>query len=222
MQSQLATTSVARSFTVNDTPAINDLFISSVIADGNNGTGAAYNPTNPIAASLTKAGTGRLVLAGSSTYTSTTSITAGIVTMENSSALGLSLGNNVQAIAVNGAPTAGTFTVNFAGETSNLVSPTGIGTLAYNAPVLTVQSALQGLANTVAVTGGAGTFTLTFGGQTTPPIPFNAVVSGTTGSVQTVLQSLSSIGTTGVLVGGIPGDYTILFQVRCWARPLPR
>ena len=108
LQSQLATTSVARTFTVNDTPAVNDLFISSVIADGNNGTGAAYNPTNPIAASLTKNGTGngRLVLAGTSTYTSTTSITAGIVTMENPAALGESLGNNVQAIAVNGGPTA--------------------------------------------------------------------------------------------------------------------
>lgn len=54
----------------------------------------------------------------------------------------------------------------------------------------------------VAITGGptGGTFTLTFGGQTTAPIAYNASAS----VVQAALELLSSIGTGGVVATGGP------------------
>jgi len=63
---------------------------------------------------------------------------------------------------------------------------------------------------TATVTGGAtgGTFTLTYGGQTTVPLAFNA----TAVAVQTALQALSSIGSGNVTVsGGAGGPYTVVF-----------
>lgn len=53
----------------------------------------------------------------------------------------------------------------------------------------------------------AGTFTVTFGGQTTAPIPYNS----TTAQVQTALQALSSIGANNCSVGGIIGAYIVTF-----------
>ncbi len=53
----------------------------------------------------------------------------------------------------------------------------------------------------------AGTFTVTFGGQTTAPLPYNS----TTAQVQTALQALSSIGSGNVSVGGIIGAYVVTF-----------
>src|SRR5207253_9843494 len=46
-----------------------------------------------------------------------------------------------------------------------------------------------------------GTFTLTFNGQTTAPIAYNAAA----GTVQTALQNLSTIGSGNALVAGAPG-----------------
>jgi hypothetical protein len=59
---------------------------------------------------------------------------------------------------------------------------------------------------TVTITGGpaGGTFTLTFGGQTTAGIAYNAIAS----AVQTALEALSSIGTGNVTVAGGPGPGT--------------
>jgi hypothetical protein len=66
---------------------------------------------------------------------------------------------------------------------------------------------------TVTITGTptGGTFTLTYNGQTTAPIAFNA----TAGTVQAALEALRNIGTGNVLGGGGPGPgtpYTITFQ----------
>jgi uncharacterized repeat protein (TIGR01451 family) len=62
---------------------------------------------------------------------------------------------------------------------------------------------------TATVSGGAGTFTLTFNGQTTVPLAFNA----TAAQVQTALAALPSIGGVGgtvtVVAGG--GVYTVTF-----------
>lgn len=59
---------------------------------------------------------------------------------------------------------------------------------------------------TVTISGAptGGTFTLTFGGQTTAAIAFDA----TAGAVQTALRALSSIGADNVTVGGGPGPGT--------------
>jgi hypothetical protein len=54
--------------------------------------------------------------------------------------------------------------------------------------------------------GATGTFTLTFGGETTAPINHNA----TTGAVETALEALSTI--SGVTVGGTPGAWTVAFD----------
>jgi hypothetical protein len=61
-----------------------------------------------------------------------------------------------------------------------------------------------------------GTFTLTFDGQTTVPIAFNAPANGGAGpaaSVQNALQALPDIGANNVTVSGIAGGpWTITFQ----------
>lgn len=57
------------------------------------------------------------------------------------------------------------------------------------------------------VTGSAGTFTLSFGGQTTGNIAFGA----STSTVQTALRALSTIGSTGCTVGGSAGAWTVTF-----------
>lgn len=73
----------------------------------------------------------------------------------------------------------------------------------------TVQAALDEV-QTVTITGSptGGTFTLTFGGQTTAGIAYNAAAS----AVQTALQALSSIGSNNCTVtGSAGGPYTVTF-----------
>jgi hypothetical protein len=70
-------------------------------------------------------------------------------------------GSEVQTVTVSGAPTGGTFTLTYAGQTTSA--------LAYNAAAATVQTALEALSNLapadVVVTGSAGgPYTITFGG----------------------------------------------------------
>jgi len=69
--------------------------------------------------------------------------------------------NEVQTLTVTGAPTGGTFTITWSGQTT--------GAIAYNATAAVVQTALEALSNIapgdVAVTGAAGgPWTLTWGG----------------------------------------------------------
>lgn len=72
--------------------------------------------------------------------------------------------------------------------------------------VQTEHDEVQSITITGSPTG--GTFTLTFGGQTTSALNWNA----TAGQVQTALQALSSIGSGNALVSGGPGPGTP-FQV---------
>jgi hypothetical protein len=93
-----------------------------------------------------------------------------------------------------------------------------LDSLAYDAPVFA--SATDGLladaavdtneVQTVTITGSptGGTFTLTFGGQTTGAIAYNAAAS----AVQTALEALSTIGVGNVVVSGSAGGpYTVNF-----------
>ncbi|MBY0514456.1 MAG: Ig-like domain-containing protein, partial [Gemmataceae bacterium] len=69
------------------------------------------------------------------------------------------------------------------------------------------------------ITGSSGTFTLTFNGQTTPPLPFNAPAA----QVQAALNALSSVGRAevqDVTVSGIGGTFTLTFNGQTTA-PLP-
>jgi autotransporter-associated beta strand protein len=94
------------------------------------------------------------------------------------------------------------------------------GTTSVDQGVLNIQNA-QALGavsevQTVMVTGGAGTFTLTFNGQTTGALAFNVPASGGVGptaSLQNALNALSSIGGVGgsvavTLTGNV---YTVTF-----------
>jgi hypothetical protein len=104
--------------------------------------------------------------------------------------------NAVQLITVEGTPTGGNY---------QLLWGDGVTTtLAFNAAASVLQTALNALSHVPAGTGGindvqtatvsgatGGTFTLTFGGQTTAAIAFNA----TSAAVQAALAALSTIGT---------------------------
>lgn len=122
--------------------------------------------------------------------------------------------NDVQTVTVGGSPTGGTFTLTFGGQTT--------AGIAYNAAASAVQSALAALSTIGAGTtntyaeqeitiDGAptgGTFTLSFGGQTTAGIAYNAAAS----AVQSALVALSSIGANNVTVtGNAGGPYVVAF-----------
>ena len=66
----------------------------------------------------------------------------------------------------------------------------------------------------VTVTATAGTFTLTFSGNTTAPLAFNA----TAAQVQSALESLTSIGAGNV---SVTGSYSVTFLNRLGLWPMP-
>jgi hypothetical protein len=121
--------------------------------------------------------------------------------------------SEVQVITVVGAPTGGTFLLEWGAQTT--------APIAYSATSTTVRNALAALTNIPTVVGlpdkqtftmvGAptgGTFTITFGGQTTAAIAFNAAAS----AVQTAFQALSSVGAGNATVAGnAGGPWTITF-----------
>lgn len=114
----------------------------------------------------------------------------------------------VQAVYITGRPTGGVFTLTLNGETT--------AGIAYNATPSAVRSALEALGGVasgdvivnraaatdevqlVTIDGGptGGTFTLTFDGQTTAPIAFNA----SAGVVESALKALSNVGSRDVSV----------------------
>lgn len=119
-----------------------------------------------------------------------------------------------QTVTISGTPTGGTFKLSWGGQTTS--------TIAYNAAASTVQTALNALSSVPAAAGGTnevqtatitgtptgGTFTLTYSGQTTGAIAFNAAAS----VVQTALIALSNIGPGDVTVtGSAGGPYTVTF-----------
>lgn len=124
--------------------------------------------------------------------------------------------NEVQTVTIDGGPTGGTFTLTFNGETTTAIP--------YNAPAGTVKNALIALASVgnsdVSVTAlatnevqsiqivgepTAGTFTLTFQGQTTIPIPWNA----NSYTVASALRGLSNIVDGGPFGLFFPSDVIV-------------
>ncbi len=69
-----------KAFTVNDTPAVNDLVISANIIDGGLGGGTLYKFGS---------GLGQMLLTGNNTFSSTTTVTNGILEIGNGNALGV-------------------------------------------------------------------------------------------------------------------------------------
>lgn len=120
--------------------------------------------------------------------------------------------NEVQTVSVLGSPTGGTFKLQWGEDVT--------GTIAYNATAGAVQTALRGLGNVPAPTGGVndvqtvsltgaptgGTFTLTYAGQTTAGIAFNANAA----AVLSALVALSNIDPGDVTVTGT-GPWVVTF-----------
>ncbi|MGW5003245.1 hypothetical protein ACWEP8_36955 [Streptomyces hydrogenans] len=95
--------------------------------------------------------------------------------------------NEVQTLTVTGAPTGGTFTITYSGQTT--------AAIAYNATAAAVQAALEALSNVnpgdIVVTGNAGgPWTLTYGGQY-------------------LGENVAAVTTTEAFTGGTTPDITI-------------
>jgi fibronectin-binding autotransporter adhesin len=162
---------------------------------------------------LNKVGLGTVQLAGSSSnsLTGTTTIydgtlrlnkSGGATAMQGPLVIGDNVGSGtdtVQELAAQQLPDSGSVTVT--------VNSTGLWDLSQ---IATNSSAVQTITITGAPTG--GTFTLTYNGQTTTPLAYNAPTTGT-GSVQSALQNLTNIGTNNVSVSGTAGSsYIVTFQ----------
>src|SRR6202021_2973482 len=114
--------------------------------------------------------------------------------------------NESLLITVVGSPSSGTFVLEFGDAVT--------GPIAYNATASAVGTALAALSSIGTGTGGtneqqlvtisnatSGTFTLTYPGQTTGAIAWNAAAS----AVQTAIQALSNVGAGNATVTGSNG-----------------
>ena len=124
-----------------------------------------------------------------------------------------SAANESLLITVVGSPSSGTFVLEFGDAVT--------GPIAYNATASAVGTALAALSSIGTGTGGtneqqlvtisnatSGTFTLTYSGQTTGAIAWNAAAS----AVQTAIQALSNVGAGNATVtGSNGGPYTVTF-----------
>jgi autotransporter-associated beta strand protein len=128
---------------------------------------------------------------------------------------GSDFGSEIQGVEVTSTGVNGTFTLTFNGQTT--------APLAYTASATQIQAALNALTSIsgfldsevqqVQVTGTAGTFNLTFNGQTT----IDLAVNSSAAAVQQALNSLTTIGPNGVTVTAVfdgtnnVATYTITF-----------
>ncbi len=165
-------------------------------------------PLQVPAPTFQKVGQGTVVFPNGNPYGGQSTVTDGVLQIQNSNALGVGR-DEVQTVNTFG--TGSTFTITYNGQTT--------GSLPYGSTDAAVQTALNNLTSvqpseteTVLITGASGTFTLTYNGQTT--VAFNALASGA--QVQAGLQALSNIGAGNVTVirtGVSPAfTYTIDFS----------
>ncbi len=171
------------------------------------GTVQDVSPTPLTPPTLTKLGTGTLVLPSANTFHGATFITNGTVNIQNSAALG-SPTNEVQTISLTGAST-GTFTVTFNGQTTAPLAFTSSAVQVMNA--LNALSSIGGVGGSVTVTLLANTYTVTFGGSLAGQSQPLMVATGATGTVANVARvtaghptaTVVSSGATLQLQGGI-------------------
>ena len=184
--------------------------------------------------SLTNATFSTTTLTGSGTANSpyvlnlTNSPTGGTFTLSYGGQTTVQIAYNASAATIQSAlvalSTIGTGNANVvaAQDGSNTVIPNRFRiTLTVSSSTLTANATnlVNATASTVEVSGNTitltnaptgGTYTLTYGAQTTIPLAFNAPITGT-GSVQAALVSLTNIGAGNVTVTGTATSYTVTF-----------
>ncbi len=142
----------------------------------------------------------------------------------------LDLANEVQRLRILGPPAAGSnFTLSFAGSVTGNITFAGAAQQPITAT--SMQNALRALPNlsdsivvtpvavneiqtiTFSPTTTGGTFTLSFGGQTTAPITFAGPASGpaTATNIQTALRNLPNIGNTTTVTSQSAFAFTVTF-----------
>ncbi|MFO0801905.1 MAG: MBG domain-containing protein [Gemmataceae bacterium] len=167
--------------------------------------------TLPTAAPLAKVGLGTIVFPNANAYGGLTTVRDGVLAAGNPQAVGTGR-NETQIITTNG--TTGAFTLTFNGQTT---VPLLFDTAASGGtnPIDSVENALNAISSvrrseiqTVTLAGSVGgTFTITFGGQATSALAFNASAS----TIQAALEALSSIGVGNVLVSRAGNVITVTF-----------
>ncbi|MFA4916765.1 MAG: autotransporter-associated beta strand repeat-containing protein, partial [Syntrophales bacterium] len=188
-----------RTFTIADGTAAYDMVISAVISSAS----GAYG--------IIKAGTGTLVLSGANTYTGLTTLTAGILTIQNNTALGTPAGVTTVAtgamLQIDGSGLSIAEPLNTligtgvggAGALRNLAnSNTWTGAITLGAGGATITCASGLLILTGGITGTGLALTITGAGNTT--ISTNGINTSTAGT-------LTKTG-AGTLTISASGDYT--------------
>lgn len=130
--------------------------------------------------------------------------------------------SEVQSLAITGAPTGGSYTLTYDGQTT--------ASIAYNATNSAIQTALLALSNLdtgdVTVTGTTPTFTITFGGtlagQNVPQITAtSALTGGTTPTVNMTTTTQGSSPAAGPLLAAIDSTDHLHVQLTTIAPPDP-
>lgn len=142
----------------------------------------------------------------------TTNLTrsAATITVTEVTPGGVGATNEVQTITADGTPNGGTWTISWNGQTTSAIAAA--------ATAYTVRDALCALSNiagtdevqTLTITGTptGGTFTITYSGQTTAGIAYDANAA----TVQAALEALSNIGSGDVVCtgGALPGTPVVI------------
>jgi large repetitive protein len=164
---------------------------------------------SPEGTGLTKMGSRLMRVQGDGTFTGDVEVQAGTLRVQNDSALGRK-GSGTLLDPTTQSFTTTTTTVN-AGALVQLAAtiPQNTGGFAAGVQVWDERLVMNGAGQQVSVSGAAGTFTLSFDGQTTAALAFDA----TAAQMQAALNALSSIGGVGgnVTVTKAAHIYTVVF-----------
>ncbi|MBM3994532.1 MAG: hypothetical protein FJ303_10335, partial [Planctomycetes bacterium] len=138
---------------------------------------SATPTSGPLSMGLVKLGPGRLTLTQSDSYSGTTYVNAGILSVQNAGALGANDGDDVQRITVFSTLPTDQFTLTFNGQTTGLLTY-GVPPFGGATPTASVQNALNALSS---INGGGGSVSVTQSN-----ISFTTPTGVTTGIVYTV------------------------------------
>ena len=170
------------------------LTVSGVVGDDPTRTGSDVPD-------LHKIQLGKLVFDNANTYRGNTLVEFGVLTIRDSSALGSPAGGSTTVVPVPGAQ--GPAALEY--EVDRGLDGTPLRSNGRNLGFDSVRG--TGEWQEIAITGTSGTFTITFNGQTTAPLPFDASAI----AVQAALEALSTIGAANVVVTQNANVYRVTF-----------